>query len=72
MHTYPQCIPALTEIGRIVVSGAVEAQVLQIGYEVRDSALVYALALTEDVQLVGESHTYTVINKAPNTPALTL
>lgn len=42
----------LTEIGGIVIRRAVEAQVLQIRDEVRDRALVYALTLTEDVQLV--------------------
>lgn len=38
-----------------MVRGAVEAQVLQVRDEVRDRALVYALTLTEDVQLV-EKH----------------
>lgn len=42
----------LTEISGIVIRRAVEAQVLQIRDEVRDCALVYALTLTEDVQLV--------------------
>lgn len=37
-----------------MVRGAVEAQVLQVRDEVRDRALVYALTLTEDVQLVEE------------------
>lgn len=41
----------LTEISRVVICWAVEAQVLQIRNEVRDGALVYALTLTEDVQL---------------------
>lgn len=34
-----------------MICWAVEAQVLQIRNEVRDGALVYALTLTEDVQL---------------------
>lgn len=52
----------LTEISWIVICRAVEAQVLQIRDEVRDCALVYALTLTEDVQLVNEEHMYRVIN----------
>lgn len=59
----------LTEVSRIVIRWAVEAQVLQIRDEVRDCALVYALTLTEDVQLAGE-HRYRVINIVSNTLTL--
>ncbi len=52
-----------------MVRRAVEAQVLQIGDEVRDCALVDALTLTEDVQLV-EEHRYTVINIVSDTLTL--
>lgn len=50
-----------------MIRRAVEAQVLQIRDEVRDCALVYALTLTEDVQLVEEEHRYRVINIFSNT-----
>lgn len=60
-YTCTQGDTGLTEISRIVVRWAVEAQVLQIRDEVRDCALVYALTLTEDVQLVEEQHRYRVI-----------
>lgn len=52
-----------------MICRAVEAQALQIRDEVRDRALVYALTLTEDVQLVRE-HRYTVINIVSNTLTL--
>lgn len=45
---------ALTEICRVVICGAVKTQVLQIWDEVRDCALVNALTLAEDVQLISE------------------
>lgn len=45
----------LTEISRIVICWAVEAQVLQVRDEVRNRALVDALALTQDVKLVGNT-----------------
>lgn len=63
-HTYtrPQGVDQLTEISRIVIRRTVEAQVLQIRDEVRDCALVYALTLTEDVQLVDKQHRYRRIN----------
>lgn len=54
--TYIQGDVRLTEIRRIVICWAVEPQVLQIRDEVRDCALVYALTLTEDVQLVEEEY----------------
>lgn len=52
-----------------MIRWAVEAQVLQIRDEVRDRALVYALTLTEDVQLV-EEHGCRVINIVSNTLTL--
>lgn len=52
-----------------MICRAVETQVLQIRDEVRDCALVYALTLTEDVQLVNREHTYRVINIVLNTMA---
>lgn len=67
--TYTKGVAWLTEISRIVIRWAVEAQVLQIRDEVRDCALVYALTLTEDVQLV-EEHGYRVINIVSNTLTL--
>lgn len=39
-----------------MIRWAVEPQVLQIWDEVRDRALVYALTLTEDVQLTEEEY----------------
>lgn len=51
-----QALLELTEISWIVVSGAVKAQGLQIGDEVRDRALINALTLAEDVQLGEETH----------------
>ena len=53
----------LTEICRVVVGGAVEPQVLQIGDEVWDGAFVYALALTQDVQLWKDETTHQVERK---------
>ena len=47
-HTHCE---TLTEVCRIVVGGTVQAQVLQVGNEVGDGALVYALALAQNVQL---------------------
>ena len=44
-----------------MIRWAVEAQALQVGDEVRDCALVYALTLAEDVKLV-EEHRYRVIS----------
>ena len=52
-HT-PNIRPILTEVSWVVVGGAVQAQVLQVGDEIGNCALVYTLTLTEDVQLGGE------------------
>lgn len=41
----------LTEISRVVVRGAVEAQTLQVGDEIGHDALEDALALAQDVEL---------------------
>lgn len=65
-HTCTKGVAWLTEVSRIVIRWTVEAQVLQIRDEVRDCALVYALTLTEDVQLQ-EEHRYTGINICSNT-----
>lgn len=58
---------ALTEICRVVICGAVKTQVLQIWNEVRDCALVYALTLTEDVELMDEQKRRRVINTFQHT-----
>lgn len=49
----PPAPPAapLTEVGRVVVGGAVQAQPLQVGDQVGDHALEDALALAQDVEL---------------------
>ena len=55
----PPTHAGLTEVGRVVVGGTVKAQVLLVRDEVRDSTLVYALALTEDVELEERRHKHT-------------
>jgi len=51
---------ALTEVGRVVVCGAVEAKTLQVGDEVRHDAFEDALALAQDVQLQEEARIWQV------------
>lgn len=41
----------LTEVSWVVVGGAVQAQALQVGDQLGDQALEYALALAQDVEL---------------------
>lgn len=53
MTRSPRFGPAssLTEISRVVVSGAVQAEPLQVGDQVGDHALEDALTLAQDVEL---------------------